>query len=113
MPPGYPGVVTIVEGPITSCAPGFTCFGQEANITAPDTTAGTPLRLTFTFHESTVKTGKLATIVMFHDNVLVPRCTGSAGVAQPDPCISSVKLVKGNVQVVVFSSENGTWRGGR
>ena len=113
VPPGYPGVVTIVEGPITSCAPGFTCFGQEANITAPDTTAGTPLRLTFTFHESTVKTGKLATIVMFHDNVLVPRCTGSAGVAQPDPCISSVKLVKGNVQVVVFSSENGTWRGGR
>ena len=113
VPPGFPGVVTIVEGPITSCAPGFICFGQEANITAPETTAGTPLRLTFNFHESTVKTGKLSTIVMFHDNVLVPRCTGATGVAQPDPCISSVTLVKGSVRVVVLSSENGTWRGGR
>ncbi|MGQ0608035.1 MAG: nidogen-like domain-containing protein [Chloroflexota bacterium] len=113
VPPGFPGVVTIVEGPITSCAPGFTCFGQEANITAPETTTDTPLELTFRFHESTVKTGRLATIVMFHDNVLVPRCTGPAGVAQPDPCISSVSLVRGVVNVVVLSSENGTWRGGR
>ncbi|MEO7296644.1 MAG: hypothetical protein ABIZ57_10915, partial [Candidatus Limnocylindria bacterium] len=116
VPPGFPGVVTIVEGPITSCASGFVCFGQEANIAAPSTTAEEPLKLTFRFHASAVKTGKLASIVMFHDNVLVPRCTTdpSDAPAEPDACIASVTGFKsGNVQVVVFSSENGIWRGGR
>ena len=114
VPPGFPGLVTIVEGPITNCAPGFRCFGQEANITAPTTTAATPLRLTFLFHPSVLPPStQLREVVMFHDDVLVGRCTGPAGVAQPDPCISSVARVKGDLQIIVFSSENGSWRGGR
>jgi uncharacterized repeat protein (TIGR01451 family) len=114
VPPGFPGVVTIAEGPITNCAAGFLCFGQEANITAPTTTATTPLRLTFLYHPSALPPStQLDEVVMFHDDVLVPRCTGPAGIAQPDPCISSVSRVKGNLQIIVLSSENGSWRGGR
>ena len=114
VPPGFPGLVTIVEGPITNCAAGYRCFGQEANITAPTTTAATPLRLTFLFHPSILPPStQLREVVMFHDDVLVPRCTGAAGVANPDPCISLVDRVKGDIKIVVLSSENGSWRGGR
>jgi uncharacterized repeat protein (TIGR01451 family) len=114
VPPGYPGLVTIVEGPITGCAAGYDCFGQEATITAPTTTAETPLVLTFRFHSSTLPGGtQPRDIVLFHDNVLVERCTDSTGIAEPDPCISSVSRIKGVMTVVVLTSENGVWRGGR
>lgn len=114
VPPGFPGVVTIVEGPITTCPTGFRCFGQEAFVTAPTTQADEPLRLVFNFHPSSKPSmTKLKDIVMFHDNVLVPRCTQGGGVAVPDPCISSVKRAKGQLTIVVFSSTNGSWRGGR
>ena len=36
VPPGFPGMVTIAEGPITTCPTGVVCFGQRAEITAPD-----------------------------------------------------------------------------
>ena len=114
VPPGFEGLVTIVEGPITSCQAGFVCFGQEASITAPTTDADDPLRLSFQYHKSSLpKQTKPNDIVMFHDDVLVPRCTEGGGVAAPDPCVSSVAKIKGNMQVVVFSSSNGRWRGGR
>ncbi|MEO6579058.1 MAG: Ig-like domain-containing protein [Candidatus Limnocylindria bacterium] len=114
VPPGFPGLVVITEGPITNCASGYRCFGQEANITAPTTAAETPLRLTFLFHSSILPPStQLDEVVMFHDEELIERCTGPAGVAEPDPCIDSVRRVKGKLQIIVFSSENGTWRGGR
>ncbi|MFN2417664.1 MAG: hypothetical protein ABR593_01905, partial [Candidatus Limnocylindria bacterium] len=114
VPAGFPGLVTIVEGPITGCATGFRCFGQEATISAPTTTVETPLRLTFRFHSSTLPGGTQPhEIVMFHDNALVERCTDTSGIAEPDPCISSVARIKGVMTVVVLSSENGTWRGGK
>ena len=66
VPPGYPGEVTISEGPITSCASGFTCFGQEADITAPTTTAAQPLRITFRYHPSALPPStQLNEIVIF------------------------------------------------
>jgi hypothetical protein len=114
VPPGFEGLVTIVEGPITNCAVGYRCFGQEANITAPTTTAETPLRLTFLFHPSILPPStQLHEVVMFHDEVLVERCTGADGHADPDPCIDSVRRVMGNIEIIVFSSENGSWVGGR
>jgi uncharacterized repeat protein (TIGR01451 family) len=114
VPPGFPGVVTITEGPITTCPPSFACFGQQADITAPTTSAEEPLRLVFSYHSSALLPGtQLHEIVMFHDGVLVERCTDTSGTADPDPCISSVARVKGSVQVVVLSSENGSWVGGR
>jgi hypothetical protein len=114
VPPGFPGLVTIVEGPITDCAEGFRCFGQQADITAPTTTAATPLRLTFLFHPSVLPPStQLDEVVMFHDGVLVEPCTGDPGIAEPDPCIASVDRIKGKLQIIVLSSTNGSWVGGR
>ena len=68
----------------------------------------------FLFHPSSLPGGtKPDDVVMFHDNVLVARCTTSSGVADPDPCILSVARVKGRIEVVVLSSEGGSWKGGR
>ena len=48
---------------------------------------------------------------MYHDSVAVANCTGSSGVASPDPCVvSRKKLKKGDVEIVVLSSTNGRWR---
>jgi hypothetical protein len=114
VPPGFPGLVTITEGPITSCPAGFECFGQQADITAPTTSATSPLRLTFRYHPSALPPStQLREVVMFHDDELVLRCTGPAGIAAPDPCIESIARVMGAIQIVVLSSDNGSWRGGR
>ncbi|MGI8829971.1 MAG: InlB B-repeat-containing protein, partial [Candidatus Limnocylindria bacterium] len=114
VPPGYEGVVTIHEGPITTCPPSYGCFGQQADITAPSTSATAPLRITFSYHPSALpRRTHLQDIVMFHDGVLVGPCVDASGAAAPDPCISSVTRKKGAVRVVVLSSENGSWVGGR
>ena len=114
VPPGFPGMVTIAEGPITTCPTGVVCFGQRAEITAPTTTASQPLRLAFSYHPGSLPPGtQLHEITMFHDGVEVPRCADGSGIASPDPCISSVVRGKGAVTVVVLSSENGSWIGGR
>ena len=54
---------------------------------------------------------KIKKIPMYHDSVAVANCTGSSGVASPDPCVvSRKKLKKGDVEIVVLSSTNGRWR---
>ena len=114
VPPGFPGMVTIVEGPITTCPASVVCFGQQAEITAPTTTASQPLRLAFSYHPGSLPPGtQLHEITMFHDGIEVPRCADRSGMASPDPCIFSVARGKGAVTVVVLSSENGSWIGGR
>ena len=55
---------------------------------------------------------------MFHDSVSVPTCTGAAGVASPDPCVSARRIIKPKhckkgqfeVEIDVNSSTNGRWR---
>jgi uncharacterized repeat protein (TIGR01451 family) len=102
------------SGPSDGCGPSATCFGQISTITIGQTfTPGNPLRFVFLLDKSEVPAGiKIAKIPMFHDGMFVPSCTGAAGHATPDPCISSrTKLKKtGDVQIVVFSSTNGRWR---
>ena len=62
---------------------------------------------------------RLATIAIFHEtvggNVQVPDCTGPEGVAQPSPSCtwSETILANGDLQVVVFTTENGRWRPSR
>jgi len=114
VPPGFPGVVSITESAGTACAPPTVCFGQQADITAPSTAAATPLRLRFVFDSSVIpKRAKLTELVLLHDGVLVGRCVATDGVANPDPCVLSVKKVKGDVEIIALSSSNGSWRGGR
>ena len=56
---------------------------------------------------------------IFHEtvggNVQVPDCTGPEGVAQPSPSCtwSETILANGDLQVVVFTTENGRWRPSR
>ena len=98
VPPGFPGLVTIAEGPITTCPASVVCFGQRAEITAPTTTASQPLRLGLLLPPQArlPPATQLDDITMFHDGVEVPRCNNSSGTASPDPCIFSVARVKGS-----------------
>ncbi len=95
------------------CAPYGTCFGQVSTITIGQTfSPGDPLRFRFVLDKSEIpKNTKIKKIPMYHDGVAVPNCTGSSGVASPDPCVvSRKKLKKGDVEIVVLSSTNGRWR---
>ena len=95
------------------CAPYATCFGQVSTITIGQTfSPGDPLRFSFLLDKSELpKKIKIKKIPMYHDGVAVADCTGSPGVASPDPCVvSRTKLKKGDVEIVVLSSTNGRWR---
>ncbi|MGH3138183.1 MAG: hypothetical protein ACRDY3_12435 [Acidimicrobiales bacterium] len=95
------------------CAPYGICFGQVSTITIGSTfDPGNPLRFVFVLDKSEIpKHTKIKKIPMYHDSVAVANCTGSPGVASPDPCVvSRKKLKKGDVQIVVLSSTNGRWR---
>jgi uncharacterized repeat protein (TIGR01451 family) len=102
------------SGPADGCGAGATCFGQVSTITIGQTfSPGNPFRFVFLLDKTELPQNvKVAKIPMFHDGVLVPSCTGAAGVASPDPCVASrTKLKKtGDVAIVVFSSTNGRWR---
>ena len=95
------------------CAPYGTCFGQVSTITIGQTfSPGDPLRFRFVLDKSEIpKHTKIKKIPMYHDSVAVANCTGSSGVASPDPCVvSRKKLKKGDVEIIVLSSTNGRWR---
>jgi hypothetical protein len=95
------------------CAPSKPCFGQVSTITIGQTfSPGDPLRFVFLLDKSEIPANtRVKKIPMYHDGVAVANCTGSSGVASPDPCVvSRTKLKKGDVQIVVLSSTNGRWR---
>jgi uncharacterized repeat protein (TIGR01451 family) len=99
--------------PNDGCAPSRTCFGQISTIAIEQTfTPGNPLRFAFLLDKTEIpKRTKPSTIPMYHDGVSVPNCTGSPGVASPDPCVvSRTKLSTQDVQIIVLSSTNGRWR---
>jgi uncharacterized repeat protein (TIGR01451 family) len=102
------------SGPADGCAPSATCFGQISTITIGQTfSPGNPLRFTFGLDATEIPAHtKVSKIPMYHDGVLVPSCTGSAGQASPDPCVASRTQNKKtkDVAIVVLSSINGRWR---
>lgn len=109
------------SSPTDACGPSTTCFGQISVVTvaAPPFPATAPLHLAFVLDSSEIPPyTNLSTIPMFHDGVAVPNCTGYAGVASPDPCVSA-RIVKKpphchkgqfSVEIDVLSSTNGRWR---
>ena len=124
-PNGVPAAISEVDAtsPQDACGPGATCVGQISVVTIPGTFAVTdPLHLKFLLDSSELPrhfTRKsLRTLPMFHDGVAVPNCTGAAGVASPDPCVSARKIIKAKhgkkgqfqVEIDVNSSTNGRWR---
>jgi Domain of unknown function DUF11 len=113
-PLGVPALAAEVDatGATDSCGPAADCFGQVSLVTvdAPPFPVGGPLKLIFDIDSSEIPAGmKTADIPMYHDGVLVPDCTGAAGVASPDPCVSS-RTGKKDAEVTVLSSTNGRWR---
>jgi len=116
-PLGVPAAAAEVDatGPGDSCGPAADCFGQVSVVTvsAPPFPAAGPLKLIFGLDASEIPAGtKTADIPVYHNGVLVADCTGSAGVASPDPCVSSrVENTRTkDVQITVLSSTNGRWR---
>jgi uncharacterized protein DUF11 len=120
-PNGVPVTLSEVaaSSPQDACGPGATCVGQISVVTIPRTFSVTdPLHLKFLLDSSELKhlqKKQLLTLPMFHDSVLVPNCTGAAGVASPDPCVSAHKIIKVKpghfrLEIDVNSSTNGRWR---
>lgn len=122
-PNGVPVTLAEVDatGPQDACGPGATCVGQISVITinAPPFPITDPLHFMLLFDSSELGhhiTKKQALkLPLFHDGVLVPACTGAAGVASPDPCVSLRKLVRVKpghftLEIDVNSSTNGRWR---
>jgi uncharacterized protein DUF11 len=113
-PLGVPASAAEVNasGSTDSCGPAADCFGQVSVVTvdAPPFPSGGPLKLVFDLDSSEIPGGlKIADIPMYHNGVLVPDCTGAAGVASPDPCVSS-RIGKKDAEITVLSSTNGRWR---
>jgi uncharacterized protein DUF11 len=125
-PNGVPVTLSEVDAtsPQDACGPGATCFGQISVITvsAPPFPVTDPLHFSFLLDSSELPphfTKKsLKKLPLFHDGVSVPNCTGAAGVASPDPCVSARRIIKPKhckkgqfqVEIDVNSSTNGRWR---
>jgi hypothetical protein len=106
------GTVTIVETPVSAAPPpGFTFLGYEVVITAPAATAADPIVILFRLDASIVPPGEdETTIQTFRNGTPVPPCTGPAGVASPDPCVSDRGLAgDGDVELTVLTSSASYW----
>ena len=108
-----PGTVSIDEGPVTGPDPtGYTFLGQQVSITAPPGTAQNPISIVFLIDASLLAGADQSTVQVFKDGTLVVDCTGPAGKAQPDPCVSNRKLVDGDVEITVLTSIASAWNFG-
>ena len=108
------GSVTVIDAPTPSgTAPsGFAFFGRELQIEAPVATAQAPLRLTFDVDAATLRAAGVTpgTLAVTRDNVAIAGCTGSAGQAAPDPCVSErTALAGGDARIVVLTSHASKW----
>jgi cysteine-rich repeat protein/probable HAF family extracellular repeat protein len=106
------GAVSIVETSATgSPAVGFGVIGKLFLLTIPPATASQPLNLTFTIPAADLPSGTdYLTMAISKDGVVVPACSGPAGEASPDPCVTSRTLLgNGDVQVVVLTSTASAW----
>jgi hypothetical protein len=84
------GTVRIEEKAIALTAPsGFELLGQQVSIQAPTATTDLPLIIEFYLDDTIVPDHADATMVqIFKDGQQVQDCTGAAGTASPDPCVS-------------------------
>jgi hypothetical protein len=109
------GEISISEQAISSTPPaGYEFVGQEVVITAPPTSPVQPLKLVFQVDSSVLLSGADASnLVMFRDGVAVGDCSGIAGQAQPDPCVSARETAdSGAAKITVLSSHASHWNFG-
>lgn len=118
VPPGGP--VTITEQPLTDATnPGYTFFGQQVLITAPDAVdAAHPLLITFDLHASLIPAGEDAqSIAILRNDVPVPVCAAiapSSAVASPPTCVwQRIDQPDGGVKITVATLQASRWNFGR
>jgi putative cell wall-binding protein len=104
------GTITFTPVDSASAQTGYTMLGQSFVISAPMATTQKPLQLSFAVDTGALPSGMtLADLTVFRDGVPVPVCTGANGVADPDPCVTSVTTASGIASVKVLSSHASTW----
>jgi hypothetical protein len=104
------GDISITEGSPTGAPPAdFSFLGQEIIIEAPASTAGQPLRLTFTVDSSLLHGQDASTVQILRDGSPIATCTTTDGTATPDPCVSIRNTVGDDVQLVVLTSHASRW----
>jgi len=95
---------------------GFSFFGQQINISAPQASVQNPLSLRFVVDSALLPAGTdYANLQLFRDGVRIEPCDGgtSATSASPDPCIKQrSQLSDGDAQITVLSSHASAWNFG-
>src|SRR5207247_953814 len=107
------GTITITRSSSTTGTPGFMILTGSIHIDAPsDNMAPNPLRLVFDLDASVIPPDEdQNTVEITKDGVSVPACTGNAGEASPDPCVSSrTVLPNTNVEIVVLTTTASDWQ---
>lgn len=89
---------------------GYQLLDQIIHIEAPPATPLAPLSFGFELDSSLLHGAVAADVAVFRNNILVPNCTGSPGIAVPDPCIASrVDVGNGNVGLTLLTSTASVW----
>ena len=103
------GNVSVAEGESAGVS-GYSVLGHVVSISAPDGTPENPLVITFTLDSSLFPGGlDPSDVVIFRNGVAVPACTGAAGVADPDPCLSVSGTAGDDYTFTVLTSHASTW----
>jgi cysteine-rich repeat protein len=110
------GALAIDEHAATPAAvPGMSFFGGVVHLTATDVTPpptpATPLRIAFRLDASQLPVGQdESSIILRKDGVPVPLCTGPAGEAIPDACVTlRERLDDGDVRLTVLTTTLSDW----
>lgn len=103
------GTVSISETTETTPATGISFLGQQVIISAPLQTAASPLVVKLRIDTSIIPPGETRnTIQVYKNGVLIPACSGIAGQASPDPCISARDNAPGgDVDITILTSTGG------
>ena len=115
-PTGMVGTIAIAEASPNGAAPaGYSFLGSQVHITAPAAASATsPLVLKFRFDATLLSGQNENTVQIFKSGVLVPACTGAAGTASPDPCVSGrLRLADADVEITVLTTTASPWQGGK
>jgi hypothetical protein len=109
------GTVAITVGPAAtgSTPSGFTAAGMEVDITAPPAAnPAHPLVIVFELSPAQLPAGATAaTLQVFKNGLQVPACTGPAGTASPDPCITARDtLPGGGARITVLTTTASHWQ---
>jgi probable HAF family extracellular repeat protein len=108
------GTVTINETSVSQPeTTGFSFFGQQINIEAPQASVQNPLSLKFVVDSSLMPSGTdHNTMQLFRDGVRIEACDSgaSATTASPDPCVKQrSQLPDGDASITVLSSHASAW----